>query len=35
VTYADLDASVVVERRHASSWTIGYGESRDEVPLDT
>ena len=32
---ADLDAGVVMERRYALSWMIGYGESWDEVPLDT
>ncbi len=32
---ADLDAGVVAERRYALSWMIGYGESWDEVPLDT
>lgn len=32
---ADLDAGVVLERRHALSWMIGYGKSWDEVPLDT
>ncbi|MDQ0036714.1 hypothetical protein J2W30_004489 [Variovorax boronicumulans] len=34
-TCADLDARVVVERRYALNWMIGYGESWDEVPLDT
>ncbi|MGJ7544114.1 DUF4272 domain-containing protein [Variovorax sp. LT1R16] len=32
---ADLDAGVVLERRYALSWMIGYGKSWDEVPLDT
>lgn len=32
---ADLDASIVLERRYALSWMIGYGKSWDEVPLDT
>ena len=30
-----LDAGIVVERRYALSWMIGYGTSWDEVPIDT
>lgn len=32
---AHLDAGVVTERRYALSWMVGYGETWDDVPLDT
>lgn len=32
---ADLDAGVVLERRYALSWMVGYGETWDQVPVDT
>lgn len=32
---AGLDAGIVVERRYALSWMVGYGRNWDEVPTDT
>ncbi len=34
-TPAHLDAGVVTERRYALSWMVGYGESWDDVPVNT
>ncbi len=31
----DLNSSVVVERRYAMSWIVGYGDDWDNVPTDT